>query len=346
MEPLSKVRLRNGVATALRSSSCIQVDLDPKHAVLLSGDVVEIRNFLNDLDGRYQVQALIKKYGFADEFLDLMERRGLLTCELINTDSLQGLTQLQRSNLITSATCQTAATGDAAIGPNYLKNLSDGYVWINGVGPVAGQLSIFLAQAQIGRLKIDLLNSFQFKDLPIWIRRTGGDPVGIFVDELERASSRIQLNQPKGLANPDLAILTDDPFRDPASTDSFMNRQIPHLFVDVLASHAVVGPLVLPGISACLNCIEQKFLMSDQAWPSMREILGPKTHIEIDNLLMTLSASFAANIIVGLITSKNFERSALINSQWRFSLPGPSLEVVRFEPDPTCHCQWGLSVAA
>jgi hypothetical protein len=49
---------------------------------------------------------------------------------------------------------------------------------------------------------------------------------------------------------------------------------------------------------------------------------------------------------VGLITSKNFERSALINSQWRFSLPGPILEVVRYEPDPTCHCQWGLSVAA
>ena len=55
MEPLSKVRLRNGVATALRSSSCIQVDLDPKHAVLLSGDVVEIRNFLNDLDGRLDI---------------------------------------------------------------------------------------------------------------------------------------------------------------------------------------------------------------------------------------------------------------------------------------------------
>ena len=58
MRPDLRPKLRNPAATALRDRNCIQLDLDPAHSLLLTGDVSQIRDFLAALTGEQTVAQL------------------------------------------------------------------------------------------------------------------------------------------------------------------------------------------------------------------------------------------------------------------------------------------------
>ncbi len=49
----------------------------------------------------------------------------------------------------------------------------------------------------------------------------------------------------------------------------WMARDVPHLPVIVLDQAAVVGPLVVPGSTACLRCVDEHRLDDDQAWAAI-----------------------------------------------------------------------------
>lgn len=49
----------------------------------------------------------------------------------------------------------------------------------------------------------------------------------------------------------------------------WMTRDVPHLPVIVLDQAALVGPLVVPGSTACLRCADEHRLDDDPAWPAI-----------------------------------------------------------------------------
>ena len=64
---------------------------------------------------------------------------------------------------------------------------------------------------------------------------------------------------------PDLVILADSPRRElPAA---LVRRMVPHLTASASEAIGVVGPLVLPGRSACLRCLDLARAERDPAWP-------------------------------------------------------------------------------
>jgi len=71
---------------------------------------------------------------------------------------------------------------------------------------------------------------------------------------------------------------------DRALTDHLARQRTPHLIVRVEASRAVVGPFVIPGVSACVRCHDLVRCEFDDAWPALlaqlsRARLDPPGHL-------------------------------------------------------------------
>jgi hypothetical protein len=64
---------------------------------------------------------------------------------------------------------------------------------------------------------------------------------------------------------PDLAVLTGRP--DPVLLDELMRHRVPHLVAHADEAIGVVGPLVVPGLTACVRCLDLSKAARDPAWP-------------------------------------------------------------------------------
>ena len=64
---------------------------------------------------------------------------------------------------------------------------------------------------------------------------------------------------------PDLAVITGRP--DPVLLAALTRDRVPHLVADADEAIGVVGPLVVPGRSACARCVDLSKAGRDPAWP-------------------------------------------------------------------------------
>jgi hypothetical protein len=90
---------------------------------------------------------------------------------------------------------------------------------------------------------------------------------------LSRAAARAPARPSAGQALPDLAVLIGHPH--PQLSAELMSDQTPHLAASASEAIGVVGPLVLPGYSACLRCLDLARTDRDPAWPLiLAQIVG------------------------------------------------------------------------
>ncbi|MQA14914.1 MAG: TOMM precursor leader peptide-binding protein [Pseudonocardiaceae bacterium] len=87
-------------------------------------------------------------------------------------------------------------------------------------------------------------------------------------DALRRAAATVRtVATPR--YHPDLVVLADALVPDPEVTQDLVARRLPHLAVHAHEGVAVVGPLVLPGRSSCLRCVQLRRADVDPAWPKL-----------------------------------------------------------------------------
>lgn len=67
----------------------------------------------------------------------------------------------------------------------------------------------------------------------------------------------------------DLVLLTDALAPDPLLVHRLMRGHVAHLPVRLRDGTGIVGPLVLPGRSTCLRCMDRTRTDSDPAWPTL-----------------------------------------------------------------------------
>ncbi|GGT28291.1 ThiF family adenylyltransferase [Nonomuraea spiralis] len=98
-----------------------------------------------------------------------------------------------------------------------------------------------------------------------------------------------------GTARPDLAILAPVGPLDNVLVNELADFGIPHLLVSAFEGHGSVGPLVLPGETACLHCLDLTRRDHDPTWPMVTARLGgyPPGEIACDTTLATLVAAEA-----------------------------------------------------
>jgi len=344
MDPSLKPILRNPSATALRDPRCIQVGIDPNHSLLLTGEISQIRQFLNLLDGNHEVAELISKFPFAQIAISQLSKRGLLENQLLDHQITASLTPAQNYDLLISQRSHQAAIGKMDFAPTRIQNLANSYIWLANAGPAAALAAIYLAQTQNGRIKLDAIAEFKPTDLPNWLDRNG-QAADSLIHQLEMSSANLKLTQPAGKPNPDLVIFTDQPWQTPEIAADYLNRGIAHLVIQPKISEVTVGPLVIPGKTSCLYCAEQQLLNVDKSWSVMRNLIGQHEHDETDWLLLNLAVSYAIAQVVSAIGIGDLSRSELVNTRWRFRLPGPRIESAPQPVNMFCSCQWGLITA-
>lgn len=112
-----------------------------------------------------------------------------------------------------------------------------------------------------------------------------------------------------------------------------------HLPVSVYRAHASIGPLIIPGRTACLNCMHLHRRDRDPLWPTLVEqwrAVDAAEMADADPLLAWQAASTAVAMVRHWIDSAHAAHPHRI--RWRFPHPVPTLEALT--PHPSCGCGW------
>lgn len=113
---------------------------------------------------------------------------------------------------------------------------------------------------------------------------------------------------------------------------------VPHLYVGVLEGVAVVGPLVVPGRTACGECLALSLAARDPAWPRMLAQLrsGPQAEVAAcDVALATAVAGLAAAHVLARLDGR-VPPSA--GGRVEVSLARLAVRVRALPPDARCGC--------
>lgn len=113
------------------------------------------------------------------------------------------------------------------------------------------------------------------------VRVHGNGPLsGLLADGLRCSGARVsRSSQSTGaVAGVDLVVLADNLAADPRLLRDLHGAGVAHLPVRMRDGAGVVGPLVIPGVSCCLRCVDLYRTDRDPAWPALaaqlREVVG------------------------------------------------------------------------
>jgi len=147
---------------------------------------------------------------------------------------------------------------------------------------------------------------------------------------------RDQRSRPR--RRPELVILADSHRRDLPAT--LVRRLVPHLAVSASEAIGVVGPLVLPGRSACLRCLDLARAERDPAWPIILAQLAGRAGADppaCDTVLATMVAAQATAQALAFIDA-GAEAAAATNGTLELVLPDWQWRRRSWRPHPQCGC--------
>ncbi|MEV6156150.1 thiamine biosynthesis protein ThiF [Nonomuraea sp. NPDC052129] len=139
-----------------------------------------------------------------------------------------------------------------------------------------------------------------------------------------------------GSDRPDLVILAPVTPLDGVLVNDLTVLSIPHLLVSVFEGHGSVGPLVLPGETACLHCLDLARRDADPAWPIVTARLGgyPPGEIACDATLATLVAAAATGHALAYIDG----RDPVVTNGTLDVMPDWQWKTRSWTQHPQCRC--------
>jgi hypothetical protein len=128
---------------------------------------------------------------------------------------------------------------------------------------------------------------------------------------------------------------------DPVAAESWVASRIPHLYAGVLEATGVVGPLVLPGGSACAGCLARAGAEADPErprmlaqWRSGRRAGVPACDVALATAVAGLAAAHALAFLDGELPSSTGVR-------WEAALPLLDWRAERVAAHRECYCGAG-----
>ncbi|WP_062443134.1 ThiF family adenylyltransferase [Herbidospora daliensis] len=292
----SRPRIKPAIGIATRDEETLQFGLHPARAVLLTGLDEHGRRFVAALDGtRTLAQAIADSRvdeTVATRIIELLAGRGLL-------DDVSGpapLTTLSRDErdrlrpdleaLSLPPTVYELPAGQKSPSPALDGGLTAftarqrAYVRIYGAGRIGARVAALLAAAGVGRICVLDPETAQAEDVVPgglgWDhvgrpREEGAVAVAASVAPSVTAwAGRAAAGLMDGAAGPDLVVLAPTGSPDPMLAHDLTTLGIPHLLATCAEGCGAVGPLVVPGQSPCLACVELTRRDRDPGWPSVR----------------------------------------------------------------------------
>jgi bacteriocin biosynthesis cyclodehydratase domain-containing protein len=120
---------------------------------------------------------------------------------------------------------------------------------------------------------------------------------------------------------------------------TLMRERIPHLAAAADEAIGIVGPLVIPGRTACLRCMDLTRADRDPAWPLiLAQLLGRQPDpLACDAPLAGAVAAHAAAQALAFI-DRPFESGAVENGTLELVLPSWEWRRRTWPPHPDCDC--------
>jgi bacteriocin biosynthesis cyclodehydratase domain-containing protein len=326
-----------------RSPRRLQVGTDPGRAVVLElADPVQAR-LLDLLDGTHTERTLLRAArhaGIGPE--DAVAMMRVLTDAGYVVDAtgmpLARAAEPTRRRLSTEITA--IALRSAGARPNALLHRRlIARVLVTGASRLAVPIATILAASGVGQISADQAGV---------ARLTDAAPGGLNPDDAHR---------PRGLAAADalrrvapeldhrnlrpatatFVVLVG--FGAPASLTAFAygTRRLPHLAVCVRDGTVVVGPLVRPGLTPCLNCLDLQRTELDPDWPAVAAQLhtSPDVAEPVAATTVLSAASFAAYEV---LTHIDGGAPSTLGATVEISEPGRTVRR-QWSQHPSCGCR-------
>lgn len=150
------------------------------------------------------------------------------------------------------------------------------------------------------------------------------------------------------IALPNLVVLTDHVVHEPWMAERLMRVGTPHLQVRLRDGTGLLGPLVLPGLSSCLNCADRHRADRDPAWPLLAaQLAGTSGHASasIARATAALAHEQVDHLAAALASSPDAEGTAappdpphLVNRILQLHPAPLRIESTTWLPHPLCGC--------
>lgn len=177
------------------------------------------------------------------------------------------------------------------------------------------------------------------------IRVCGAGPLAdLLMEGLRCSGARVgHSGQTAGVpAGVDLMVLTDYLAAEPRLLRECHTARVAHLPVRVRDGTGLVGPLVIPGVTSCLVCVDLHRTDRDPAWPALaaqlREVVGVA-----DRPTLLATAALALDQLRQVISGVRSAGSppappATLDTTFEVDVSSPSISARRWPRHPLCGC--------
>jgi bacteriocin biosynthesis cyclodehydratase domain-containing protein len=329
---LMRPALKPGLLPVWRNRDTVQIGIDPRRAVALTG-MRGADALLHLLDGsrdRAQVVAAASDLGMdaatADQVLSLLTAAGALSD--LPAGRYGTLSAGARARLAPELATAALARGDADGGARTLARRQAACVRVHGASRPGLWIAGMLTAAGIGLV------------ISTGPTAAGTVPAGAGTAEAGagRAAQRARAPQARS-RRPSLVVLADSHRRElPAA---LAQKLVPHLAVSACEAIGVVGPLVLPGRSACLRCLDLTRAERDPAWPLILAQLSAQAGADPPGCDTVLATTVAAQAVAQALAfiDEDGQAPAVTNGTLELVLPGWQWRRRTWQPHPRCGCR-------
>lgn len=364
-----RLRLQPALLRVWRGPGELQVGLSPRHGVVLDGLTAADARLLDALDGTLDVaglHAVGTRLGLPPQRVDALvaalDAAGALVPGPADGSSAGGPVPPSAMPIPPSADRERlrpdAAVWSLVAGPSG----SDGadvvhararrVVVVVGAGRTGAGVATTLAAAGVGRVLVR--DDARTTPADVCPAGAGAQDVGApRATAVERAAARVAAPTTAGPVpgratgpggHPDVAVLLGHGAIDPRAGDALLRDDVPHLAVVVRESDAVVGPLVLPGRSPCLRCLDLHRSARDPLWPRvLAQLAVPRRRGRPppeETALSTAVAGLAALQVLGHLDGRV---PASVGATLEVALPDGLVSRRPWSAHPTCGCRWPVT---
>jgi bacteriocin biosynthesis cyclodehydratase domain-containing protein len=328
-----------------RDPNRLQIGTEPGRAVLLELAEPACARLLDLLDGSHTEAELVReaaRTGIAATdiraVLAALRRAGYVVDA--HALHLAGLVEPARRRLDGEAVALALRGRRRARPPAAaLRRRHAAHVLVTGASQLAVPIAAVLGSAGVGHLDPDVCGVTTIDDaapaglLPADAYRPRGVAAA---DAVRRVAPEAELG-PLPRARVTFAVLVGDAAPATLTALAYSRRRLPHLAVTVRDATVVVGPLVRPGQSPCLNCLDLHRRDRDPAWPVLAAQLhtGPDTPTALAATTVLASAAFAAEEV---LTHIDGGRPTTLGATVEITGPGQDRRR-RWTQHPRCGCE-------
>lgn len=353
--PPSRPIVKPALRLLWRDHTTVQLGIDPRHALVLTGADGTAAGLLALLDGTRDHAAVIADAAqrgidraTAEMTLDLLAGAGALDEAGADTSPVAGLSRVRRDRLAPDLASLSLLHPAPARALAVLGRRRAAAVTVVGAARVGAPTAALLAAAGVGRVSVHDRATARAADAALGGLAAGdaGLPrAQALAERLRPAEIDVDPSPGGGPGGrPALVVLAPAGPLDQAGIDDLVRQDVTHLVVRLRETTGIVGPLVVPGRTSCLRCADLHRADRDASWPTVAAQLATPRRGGVEPCDTVLAAAVAAQAAQQALTylerGPDDSLPASADGTLELALPDWRWRRRSWAPHPGCGCGW------